>query len=193
MAVERWDFFNWLEAHTGTPVNILNYTAGPSGPGIAPPGFGDNYERNPQFQTACARVRYRVAFVDSDRSVVYLEHCEVRWELRSTELDELAKLREASKSQPTTFSKNYRQVFWAENGLNIEAKLTPNQAAAISALYHSPGHVLAREEWREQIHGDSPPADFRPDKLFAYADGPKVWKRFIRVEGDRYRLVIEPE
>ncbi len=83
MAGERWAFFNWLEAHTGTPANIINLTRGRRGPGISPPGFGDHYERNPQFLAACAKVRFRAAFEDSGQSAVYLEHCEVRGELDS--------------------------------------------------------------------------------------------------------------
>src|SRR6266849_6790558 len=83
-------------------------------------------------------------------------------------------------------SPNYRQLFWTENGKEEQASLTRKQASAFSALHHAQGFVLAREEWQQEIYGDSPPSDFRPDKLFAHRDGRKVWKRFIHVDGDRY-------
>jgi hypothetical protein len=88
-------------------------------------------------------------------------------------------------------SSNFRQLFWTENGTKQQANLTKTQASAFSARPNAQGFVLAREEWQQEIYGDEPPNDFRPDKIFACEDGRKVWDRFIRVDGDRYQLVIE--
>jgi hypothetical protein len=90
-------------------------------------------------------------------------------------------------------SPNYRQLFWTEGRKKEQANLTKLQASGFSALHHADAFILAREEWQQAIYGDSPPSDFRPDKIFAYGDGRKVWNRFIRVDGDRYQLVIEGE
>ena len=183
-------FCAWLETHTGTPADEFHVNSRLNLRGIAPPRLGDHPDRNPQFELACREVRWRARFADNAGTVVYLSDCELRRELTAGELDESDRLRSASKSKAVTFSSNYHQVFWIENGERIEAKLTPNQATAIAALHQAPGHLLSREEWQQEIHGDSPPADFRPDKLFRYRDGLKIWKRFIRVEGNRYRLTL---
>jgi hypothetical protein len=90
---------------------------------------------------------------------------------------------------PLRHSPNFRQLFWTQKGQPVEARLTSKQAAAVSALWHAEGRVLSREELEQEIYGDSPPADFRPDKLFTYGDGKKVWNGLISVEGCRYRFI----
>jgi hypothetical protein len=196
---ERLFFLKWLQTHTGTPANISDLTTRERRHGISPPGFGEKYEQDPRFLEACAQVRYRARFADNANTVVYLADCELREELTAPELDELAKLKavtqpiQAADSVNLRPSSNYRQLFWIENGKGEQANLTRKQASAFSALHQAHGFVLAREEWRQEIYGDAPPSDFRPDKIFAYRDGRKVWNRFIRVDGDRYRLAIERE
>jgi hypothetical protein len=211
MARERRAFRRWLETHTGTRANIIDAThrvpdpndpskSKPTAyPGIAPPHFGERYEQDPFFVEACAQVRYRARFADNANTVVYLADCELREELTSPELDEVAKLKAVTQTIRAAdlvnlrHSSNYRQLFWVDGGKEEQANLTKKQASAFSALHHAHGFMLAREEWQDEIYGDEPPNDFRPDKIFAYEDGRKVWNRFIRVDGDRYRLVIERE
>lgn len=110
MARERRAFLRWLETNTGTPANIIDATRRVSDPndpsksrptaypGISPPHFSEKYENNPQFLEACAKVRYRARFADNANTVVYLTDCELREELTSLELDEVAKL--ASETGP---------------------------------------------------------------------------------------------
>ncbi len=211
MARERRAFRRWLETHTGTPANIIDATRRVSDPndpsksrptaypGISPPIFGERYEDNPQFLEACAQVRYRARFADNANTVVYLTDCELREELITPELDEVAKLKAVTQTIRAAdlvnlrHSSNYRQLFWTDTGKEEQANLTKTQANAFSALHHAHGFILSREEWQEAVYGDEPPNDFRPDKIFAYEDGRKVWDRFIRVDGDRYQLVIERE
>ncbi len=199
MARERRAFRRWLETHTGTRANIIDATTRPSQlrQGIEPPHFGEKYENNPQFLEACAQVRHRARFADNANTVVYLADCETRPELTSPELDEAAKLNAVTQTIRAAdlvnlrHSSNYRQLFWTDGGKEEQANLTKKQASAFSALHHAHGFILARDEWQQEIYGDSPPSDFRPDKLFDYEDGRKVWDHFIRVDGDRYRLAIE--
>lgn len=201
MARARRAFRRWLEIHTGTRANIIDATTHPSQlrQGIAPPSFGEGFDSDPRFLEACARVRYRAHFADNANTVVYLADCETRAELTSPELDEVTKLKggmqtgQAASLVNLRHSQDYRQIFWTENSKKERADLTKKQASAFSALHNAEGLVLARDEWRQEIYGEEPPSDFRPDKIFAYKDGRKVWDRFIRVYGDRYRLVIEPE
>ena len=196
MARERITFRRWLETHTGTPAIIHDMRIRERRQGISPPSFGVRYNQNPQFQEAAAKVRFRVRFADGPGTVVYLAECELREDLTAPELDEVGKLNALTQPTPAAdlhglrCSPNYRQLFWTENGNDQRANLTKTQAAAFSALLHAAGRTLAREEWRQAIYGDSPPADFRPDKTFHYGDGRKVWKRFVCVEGCRYRLGV---
>ena len=168
-------------------------------PGISPPHFGEKYVIIREFLDACAQVRYRARFADNANTVVYLADCELREELTTPELDEVAKLKAVTQTIGAAdlvnlrHSSNYRQLFCTYGGREEQANLTKKQASAFSALHHAHGFILAREEWQDEIYGDEPPNDFRPDKLFDYESGRKVWDRFIRVDGDRYRLVIERE
>jgi hypothetical protein len=199
MARERRVFCRWLETHTGTPANFHDLNTRKNREEIAPPSFGEKFENNPQFLEGCAKVRFRARFADNANTTVYLADCEVRAELTSPELDEVAKLK--AVSQPVQASdlvnlrpsSNYRQLFWTDGWKKKQANLTKTQSSAFSALHKAQGMVLAREEWQQEIYGDNPPSDFRPDKIFSYKDGRQVWKRFIRVEGDRYRIVIGRE
>lgn len=186
---ERRAFYRWLREHTGTNSYVLNKGHNE----VIPPDFGERFEDRPEFMEACAHVCYRARFADG--KTVYLAGCELREELTVPELDEVAKLRLPLESPPLQLrhSENFRQLFWMEDGKEIQANLTKDQAAAFSALFHAQNNVLAREELRQEIYGGSPPKNFRPDKLFAYRDGRKVWKRFIRVERGRFRLALKSD
>lgn len=197
MLRERRVFRRWLETHTGTRANVFDMTTRERRQEISPPHFGERFESDPRFLEACAMVRYRARFADNANTVVYLADCELREEPTAEELDEIERLKAiAHPAQPLDsvkfrHSPNYRQLFWADNGNQEQANLTPKQASAFSALHSATGFILSREEWQQEIYGDEPPSDFRPDKLFDYGDGSKVWHRFVRVEGDRYRLIFE--
>lgn len=99
MLHERHVFRRWLETHTGTRANVFDMTTRERRQEIAPPGFGERFESNPQFLEGCAQVRYRARFADNANTVVYLADCELREELTAEERDELAKLTDAS-NQP---------------------------------------------------------------------------------------------
>jgi hypothetical protein len=195
MARARRILCRFLKTHTGTPATIVGSTT--PGGDVTPPHLGEKYEQDPRFLEACASVRYQARFADNANTILYLADCELREELTAEELDEVAKLTaiaqpaQAVDSVDFQPSSNYRQLFWTDDGKKEEAKLTKTQAAALSALHNAPGCILARDEWQQEIYGDQPPNEFRPDKVFAYGDGRKVRDRFIRVENDRYRLVIE--
>jgi hypothetical protein len=199
MRRERILHRRWLETHTGTLTNIIDATVRPSHLQhcIAPPNFGERYEQDPSFLEACASARFRSRFADNANTVVYLADCELREELTDDERTEFKRLQAISppghplESVKFQHSPNYRQLFWTDNGKQEEAVLTKTQAAAFSALHNAIGFILAREEWQQEIYGDEPLRDFRPDKVFDYKDGRKVWDRFFHVEGDRYRLVFE--
>lgn len=196
MGRERSVYSRWLKAHTGTSANVFDANTRQTRLEISPPSFGEHPDLNPQFLEGCAKVGFRARFGDNAKTVVYLAHCEVREELTAAELDELKRLNSAvplsSPGDSIDFqhSPNYRQIFWEENGKKVRANLTPLQANAFSALHHAVGFILEREEWQDEIYGEAPPNDFRPDKLFAYRDGAKIWKRFISVSGDRYSLIF---
>ena len=193
-------FRGWLEKHTGTPANIIDATSRPTiqRRGIAPPDFGEKYEQAPRFLEACALVGYRARFADTANSVVFLADFELREELTAQEIVEVAKLKiiaqPAQVERVASFeqSPNYRQLYWNDGGKKEQANLSKTQAAAFAALHKARGFTLAREEWRQEIYGDEPPNDFRPDKIFQYKDGRRVCDSFIEVDGDRYRLAIEP-
>ena len=196
MMEERRLHCGWLQTHTGSPDMVINATSRESGQRVVPPLFGEKFEGDPCFQEACASVRYRARFADNAKTFVYLANCELREELTAQEVDEAAELKgilQPVQAKATTnfqHSTNYRQLFWVDNGKQEQANLTKIQASAFSALHNAKGLILAREEWQQEIYGDEPPSDFRPDKLFQHGDGRKVWLRFIRNESDRYRLVM---
>lgn len=199
MLHERHIFRRWLETHTGTRANVFDMTTRERRQEIAPPGFGERFESDPRFLEACAMVRYRARFADNANTIVYLTDCELREEPTVDELDEIEKLKVITQPVPPLdsvkfrHSPNYRQLFWTNDGKPEQANLTKTQANAFSALHNARGFILSREEWQQEIYGDEPPSDFRPDKIFDYGDGRKVWERFIHVEGDRYRLAFERE
>jgi hypothetical protein len=97
---ERLAFRRWLEAYTGTEASIIDATShpGPKRHGLAPPDLGEELECDPYFLEACALVRFRARFADSASTVVYLSNCEVREELTTRELAEVARL----QSRPDT-------------------------------------------------------------------------------------------
>lgn len=97
---QRHVFRRWLEARTGTRATVFDMTARERRQEIAPPSFGERFENNPQFLEGCAQVRYRARFADNANTVVYLTDCELREELTSLELDEVAKLAGATDSKP---------------------------------------------------------------------------------------------
>ncbi|HEU5125104.1 MAG TPA: hypothetical protein VFW05_13700 [Verrucomicrobiae bacterium] len=102
---ERHAFRRWLETHTGTRANVFDMTTRERRHEIAPPGFGERFENNPQFLEGCAQVRYRARFADNANTVVYLSDCELREELTADEHEELARLTFAgSRSMPPAAS-----------------------------------------------------------------------------------------
>ena len=93
MSRERRVFRKWLVSHTGTPADVFNARTRQLTQTISPPDLGENFESNPQFLEACAKVRYRARFADNTGTIVYLADCELRGELNRLELDEVARLR----------------------------------------------------------------------------------------------------
>ena len=169
MAGERRVFRRWLETHTGTPANVLDFNTRQIRQEIAPPSFGKDNERNPPFQEARAKVRFRARFADNAETVVYLAECELREELTAPELDEAkaaTRPAEAAALAGLRWSPNFRQVFWNEQGKEQQANLTRMQATAFAALFNAEGRILAREEWQQEIYGDSPPAIFAQTNSF---------------------------
>lgn len=93
MSRERRVFRKWLVSHTGTPADVFNARTRQLTQTISPPDLGEDFEGNPQFLEACAKVRYRARFADNTGTIVYLADCELRGELNCLELDEVARLR----------------------------------------------------------------------------------------------------
>jgi hypothetical protein len=105
MSRERRVFRKWLLSHTGTPANVFNARTRQRTQSIAPPTLGEEFESNPQFLEACAKVRYRARFADKVGTVVYLADCQTREELDALELDEVARLTGAPTNPEVTVSK----------------------------------------------------------------------------------------
>lgn len=131
MAQERRVFRHWLIIHTGTPANVFDATTRQWRQGVTPPSLGENFEGNPQFMEACAKVRYRARFADNASTVVYLAECESpREELDAVELDELAKLRGAPSN----------------NDLARIEKAAAKIASAVPRLEAVPAQLTAKTE-----------------------------------------------